>query len=203
MEYKRIKTKEQWDRWKEEKRKEQIMDTADDVNLQAARQLIENERLHGEKEQMELLRIKTRQEAQEMRDVLLKINPEEIEEIAHKINDAGMESILKDTLLKLREVKPEDYSERDRRYAITITEMEKVFAYFKTWVINMPVIVAKCDLCKEVFESSDNLLDSIELDEWVFHSKCYLIVTERLSRFMDIILLPEVEFNQWLDNDEE
>lgn len=34
----------------------------------------------------------------------------------------------------LRAGKPEARSERARRYAVTITEMEKVFGYFKTFV---------------------------------------------------------------------
>jgi hypothetical protein len=34
----------------------------------------------------------------------------------------------------LRAVKPEDRSGLDRRYAVTITELEKVFAYFYTYI---------------------------------------------------------------------
>lgn len=36
----------------------------------------------------------------------------------------------------LREFKPNDRSDKDRRYAVTITELEKVYAYFFTWVTN-------------------------------------------------------------------
>lgn len=39
-----------------------------------------------------------------------------------------------DLLKQLRELKGEDRSEKARRYAVTITEMEKVFAYFNTFV---------------------------------------------------------------------
>ncbi len=35
----------------------------------------------------------------------------------------------------LRAAKPEDRSELARRYAVTITEFEKVYAYFVTFVI--------------------------------------------------------------------
>lgn len=35
----------------------------------------------------------------------------------------------------MRLAKPEDRSETARRYAITITELEKVYAYFKTYVV--------------------------------------------------------------------
>ena len=37
------------------------------------------------------------------------------------------------TLDTLHVLKPNDRSELDRRYAVTITEMEKVFAYFSTF----------------------------------------------------------------------
>lgn len=39
-------------------------------------------------------------------------------------------------LATLREWKPNDRSEIDRRYAVTITMMEQAWAYFHTWVIN-------------------------------------------------------------------
>ena len=38
-------------------------------------------------------------------------------------------------LNRLRATKPNDRSEKDRRYAVTITEMEKVAAYFRFFVI--------------------------------------------------------------------
>lgn len=65
-------------------------------------------------------------------DALRKVNPEEI---AYQINIAGMEFILRDILQKLRANKPSERSERSRHYAVTITEMEKVYAYFKTFVV--------------------------------------------------------------------
>lgn len=43
-------------------------------------------------------------------------------------------SSLKGALSTLRAVKPEDRSGLDRRYAVTITELEKVFAYFYTYI---------------------------------------------------------------------
>ena len=41
--------------------------------------------------------------------------------------------------------KPNDRSELDRRYAVTITEIEKIIAYFKTYVVDYepPGIVDK------------------------------------------------------------
>ena len=41
---------------------------------------------------------------------------------------------INDLLEDLKVYKPNDRSEKDRRVAITITELEKVYAYFKTFV---------------------------------------------------------------------
>jgi hypothetical protein len=41
---------------------------------------------------------------------------------------------MSDLLEDLRAAKPEDRNEVARRYAVTITELEKVMAYFKTFV---------------------------------------------------------------------
>lgn len=50
------------------------------------------------------------------------------------INEQCMISITA-TLDKLCESKPDDRGELARRYAVTITELEKAYAYFYTWVI--------------------------------------------------------------------
>jgi hypothetical protein len=42
---------------------------------------------------------------------------------------------LLDAIESLREFKPNDRSEIDRRYAVTITMMEQAYAYFATWVL--------------------------------------------------------------------
>lgn len=39
-------------------------------------------------------------------------------------------------LADLKSNKPNDQSQKDRQYAITITELEKVFAYYFTYVVN-------------------------------------------------------------------
>lgn len=39
-------------------------------------------------------------------------------------------------LEEMRRAKPDDRSEKARRYAVTITEFEKVAAYFKTYVMD-------------------------------------------------------------------
>lgn len=41
---------------------------------------------------------------------------------------------LQDVLAELRQAKPDYRGERSRRYTVTITEMEKVLAYFKVMV---------------------------------------------------------------------
>jgi hypothetical protein len=45
----------------------------------------------------------------------------------------AVQTAMYDTLVELRDNKPNDRSELDRRYAVTITEMEKVYAYFLTF----------------------------------------------------------------------
>ena len=50
------------------------------------------------------------------------------------VNEEVMLS-LKLALMKLREAKPAERTEEARRYAVAITEMEKVVAYFNTFVI--------------------------------------------------------------------
>ena len=43
---------------------------------------------------------------------------------------------LQDTLMMLRDAKPEERSELARRYAVTITELEKVLSYFIVYVVD-------------------------------------------------------------------
>ncbi len=43
--------------------------------------------------------------------------------------------MMKELLHQLRAAKPTDRNELARRYAVTITEQEKVLAYFNTFVI--------------------------------------------------------------------
>lgn len=50
-------------------------------------------------------------------------------------NTQGIKS-LRDTLAILKKHKPDDRSELDRRYAVTITELEKTLAYFYTFVVS-------------------------------------------------------------------
>jgi hypothetical protein len=43
---------------------------------------------------------------------------------------------LQNALNTLRKAKPEERSEVARRFAVTITELEKVIGYFVTWIVN-------------------------------------------------------------------
>ena len=49
-------------------------------------------------------------------------------------NESEQLQLLEKALESLRNAKPEDRSEIARRYAVTITELEKVVAYFKVYV---------------------------------------------------------------------
>lgn len=53
-----------------------------------------------------------------------------------KPEDQAMETEFLDFINKLKAAKPNDRSERDRYWAITITELEKAFAIFKTFVVD-------------------------------------------------------------------
>ncbi len=44
---------------------------------------------------------------------------------------------LEEALRRLRDSRPEERSEKARRVAVAITEMEKVYAYYMTFVFNM------------------------------------------------------------------
>lgn len=44
-------------------------------------------------------------------------------------------SLLYDVLKRLEELKPKDRSETDRRFAIVITELEKIIAYYDYYVL--------------------------------------------------------------------
>lgn len=52
----------------------------------------------------------------------------------------------------------------------------------------------ECKLCKIKLLSSN----TFTLGRWVFCRKCYDIARERLSKFMDILLLPQDKFDKWL-----
>lgn len=51
-------------------------------------------------------------------------------------SDSICYELLGNALTALNVAKPNERSEKARRYAVTITEMEKALAYFKTYVID-------------------------------------------------------------------
>ena len=57
-------------------------------------------------------------------------------EIKPTADDVTAALHLRAALERLKAAKPNDRSDRDRYYAIAITDMEKLYAYFSTWVIN-------------------------------------------------------------------
>ena len=58
-------------------------------------------------------------------------------EIEIKLRDKEiMLKIFQNTMENLRMAKPNERSEIARRYAVTITEFEKVIAYFKVYVVD-------------------------------------------------------------------
>lgn len=50
--------------------------------------------------------------------------------------DKECQRALASVIVKLRDAKPEERSEKARQYAITITELEKAYAYFTMFVIS-------------------------------------------------------------------
>lgn len=53
-----------------------------------------------------------------------------------KYTDEALYVLLKGAVSIFQENKPGDRSERDRSFAVTITELEKVLAYFKVFVVD-------------------------------------------------------------------
>lgn len=51
-----------------------------------------------------------------------------------KLSKEGLSDGLAELITDMRKLKPEDRSELARRYAVTITELEKVYAYFRVFV---------------------------------------------------------------------
>lgn len=50
------------------------------------------------------------------------------------VNETKALTLLREALAAMREQKPNDRSDTDRAYAVAITEMEKLFAYFVVFV---------------------------------------------------------------------
>lgn len=50
--------------------------------------------------------------------------------------DRNCYELIRQALKDMRACKPDERSEKARRYAVSITEMEKVLAYFHQYVVN-------------------------------------------------------------------
>lgn len=64
-----------------------------------------------------------------------KAQDSDTEKVYQEAVDYSNLNALAEMLEKLRQAKPTDRSEKARYYAVVITEFEKVFAYFNTYVI--------------------------------------------------------------------
>ena len=59
-----------------------------------------------------------------------------------------------------------------------------------------------CQLCKGVIEHA--AVDNFQLlGPYTFHIDCYEIALQRLSKFVDILCLPEDEWEKWLEDEDE
>lgn len=50
--------------------------------------------------------------------------------------DIACYELIRKALREMRDSKPDERSEKARRYAVSITEIEKVLAYFHDYVVN-------------------------------------------------------------------
>lgn len=55
-------------------------------------------------------------------------------------NDTQAANAIMDAIKAVKATKPQDRSEKDRAYAVTVTELEKALAYFVCYVINPPPV---------------------------------------------------------------
>lgn len=53
-------------------------------------------------------------------------------------DDSHAAGAIMDAIKAVKATKPQDRSEKDRAYAVTLTELEKALAYFVCYVINPP-----------------------------------------------------------------
>lgn len=53
-----------------------------------------------------------------------------------RVEDVDTILLLEVTMEAMRKNKPNDRSAKDRCYAVAITDMEKLYAYFKTWIVD-------------------------------------------------------------------
>jgi len=58
------------------------------------------------------------------------------EVLQEQTTEAQILGAMRQTLALMRQGRPDERSERARRWAVAITEMEKTFAYFNTYIIN-------------------------------------------------------------------
>jgi DNA-binding GntR family transcriptional regulator len=75
-------------------------------------------------------------EKKDLAEMKRKIENHAILQVAQQQMAENCLDILDQALEDLRTAKPDERSELARRYAVTITELEKVIAYFVMYVVN-------------------------------------------------------------------
>jgi hypothetical protein len=66
-------------------------------------------------------------------EIKLELDRREMLDYAHRELNQQILGILRDALAELRNAKPKERNELARRYAVTITMLEKVIAYFQVY----------------------------------------------------------------------
>ncbi len=59
-----------------------------------------------------------------------------MENSKQELKNTDCHTAMRDLLVKLRDARPDERSELSRRYAVTITNLEEVLAYFWSYVVN-------------------------------------------------------------------
>jgi hypothetical protein len=57
-----------------------------------------------------------------------------------EVNELNAFTTIQDTIAYLRGLKPNDKSDKDRRYAIVLTDLEKAMAYYAYYVIGLEAL---------------------------------------------------------------
>lgn len=71
-----------------------------------------------------------------LEEIKQKIENQEIVQAAEHQMAENCLKLLEQAIADLRAAKPEERNERARRYAVTITDLEKVIAYFKVYIVD-------------------------------------------------------------------
>jgi len=76
-------------------------------------------------------------------------------QLKKQLDRQGMFRLMERCLAEIKGDRPNDRSEIDRRYAITITDFEKVMAYFKTYIVDEYLLSGTSQSLTKTFTLSD------------------------------------------------